>query len=101
MHDPTCIWPRGSAYALLAPAAVTPDATTRELLDASFELMERGLMTHETRQAWDELRQVPRRLAVDFLLLLIDVPAEIDRARQALDAWAGARPEPPGEGPER
>jgi hypothetical protein len=100
MRDTSCCWP-GSAYDALAPAAITTDATTREILDASFELMAKGLMAPEVRQAWDELRHVPRRLVVDFLWLAVDLPREIDRARQALDAGPSEGEDPPRGAPGR
>ncbi|MCA1702062.1 MAG: hypothetical protein LC808_01835, partial [Actinobacteria bacterium] len=38
----------------------------------------------EVRGAWDELRAVERRLAVDFLLYDVDIDAEVSNARQAV-----------------
>jgi hypothetical protein len=85
LRDPCLRWPGCFPYDALAPAGITPGSTQREVLDASFELMAQGRMTAEARQAWDELRRVPRRLAVDFLLYPVDLRREIERARQVLD----------------
>ena len=86
LKDPLLRWTGPFPYDALAPAGITPGSSQREILDASFVLMEKGLMTPEVRQAWDELRRVPRRLVVDFFLDPIDLPREIARARQVLDS---------------
>jgi hypothetical protein len=54
-------------YDSLLPAGVTPDSPQTEVKNASFVLMEMGLMTPEGRVAWDQLRGVPERLKVDAL----------------------------------
>jgi hypothetical protein len=72
--DPLLRWSGPFPYDSLAPAGITPDSTTREILDASFDLMAQGRMTPEVRQAWDELRRIPQRLVVDFFLYPVDVP---------------------------
>ena len=56
-------------YELLACAAITPHSPMAAVLEAGFTLIEQGRMTIETRQAWDLLRRVEERLAVDFIVL--------------------------------
>lgn len=70
---------------MLAPAGITPHSSPGEVLDASFELMARGLMTAEVRQAWDELRAVERRLVVDFFYYEVDLETQIATATQDLE----------------
>jgi hypothetical protein len=74
--DPLLRWSGRFPYEVLADAGITPESTMREILDASFDLMARGQMTAEARQAWDELRLVSRRLVVDFFLYTADPPGE-------------------------
>lgn len=76
-------------YDLLAEAGVGPGSSMEEIRDASFLLMEQGRWSPEVRGAWDELRMVERRLAVDFLLYDVEtgdveVGAEAASARQAV-----------------
>ncbi len=70
-------------YDLLAEAGVGPSSSMKEILDASYLLMERR-WSPEVRGAWDELRTVERRLAVDFLLYDVDIAAEASSARRAV-----------------
>lgn len=76
LKDPLLRWSGPFPYDALAPAGITPDSTTREILDASFDLMVQGRMTPEVRQAWDELRRVPQRLVIDFFLYPVDLPGD-------------------------
>ncbi|GAB2869202.1 hypothetical protein GCM10027074_41110 [Streptomyces deserti] len=55
-------------YAALAPVGVTPRTTHAEMQDVSFELQARRLMTRQTQQAWNDLRNVRRRLLLDLFL---------------------------------
>lgn len=73
-----------SPYGALKPAGVTPDSSLKDVMDASFELMARNLMTPEVRAAWDQLRLKPRRLLVDLFLYQFDPAADLRRAREAL-----------------
>jgi hypothetical protein len=86
LKDPLTRWHGPFPYDVLERVGITPAASLRQVLDASFALMEQGGMTPEARQAWDELRLVPRRLLVDFFLYSLDPAAEIARARRALEA---------------
>jgi hypothetical protein len=74
--------PGGTApYAVLAAAGVTPWTTQGEMQDVSFELHERGLMSPQTQQAWNDLRSTRRRLLFDlFLYDLGDGPQECGEA---------------------
>lgn len=64
--DPSAACARGNPYAVIASAGVTPDSTLAEMREASFALMAREDLDDSWRDAWDELRIVPRRLVVDF-----------------------------------
>ncbi len=96
LKDPLLRWRGLFPYDALAPAGVTPDSPMAEILDASFDLMAQGAMTHDARQAWDELRSVSRRLVVDFFLYPIDLPRESAPAQQALDDRLTVAPRPGG-----
>jgi hypothetical protein len=89
LRDPLIKWNGPFPYDVLAIASITPESDMKAVREASYDLMSQGLMTAEARQAWDELRLVPRRLFVDFFLYPVDLSAEIDRAservEQALD----------------
>jgi len=97
LRDPLTRWSGRFPYDVLAPAGITPESTLQEVRDVSFELMAAGRMTAEVRRAWDELRSLPRRLLVDFLLYPVDLPAEIAAARDGIEAdlrrW-GEAPDP-------
>ncbi|HEX2300998.1 MAG TPA: hypothetical protein VHH34_21230 [Pseudonocardiaceae bacterium] len=67
LTDPQSGREGGCPYDLLAAAGVGPNSSMKEILDASFLLMEQGRWSPQVRAAWDELRTVERRLAVDFL----------------------------------
>lgn len=78
MHkDPLSRWPEPHPYDLLAEVGVTPTSSHREVLDVSFVLMERGALPPAVRAAWDELRNLERRLAIDFFLYDLQ-PADVD-----------------------
>ncbi|GDY31983.1 hypothetical protein [Gandjariella thermophila] len=81
IKDPLTVWNGPFPYDALAPAGITPRSTQAEVEDASFTLMTRRLMNPVTQKAWDELRDVRRRLLADFLLYDVD-PADFDEARQ-------------------
>ena len=84
LTDPQASRDGGFPYDLLAEAGVGPGSSMKDILDASFHLMEQGRWSPEVRGAWDELRTVERRLAVDFLLYDVDISAEASSARQAV-----------------
>ena len=71
MKDPLFQWDGPFPYDVLETVGITPDSTMQQVNDASFDLMDQG-MTPEARAAWDELRLVRRRLAVDFFLYRLD-----------------------------
>jgi hypothetical protein len=85
IKDPLTRWPGPFPYDVLAKSGITLSSSLREVLDASFSLMEQGVMTQEERQAWDDLRLLPRRLLADFFLYDFDPAVEIARARRALE----------------
>jgi hypothetical protein len=88
IKDPLTVWDGQFPYDALAPAGITPGSTREEVEDASFTLMAEGLMNPATQKAWHELRDLQRRLLVDFLLYdidpLTDIGAARDRIRQQL-----------------
>jgi hypothetical protein len=96
IKDPFTRWPDGVfPYDALASVDVTPQSSLREVRDASFELMARGLMTPEVRAAWDSLRDCQRRLFVDFFLYQLDPDAEANLCRQALTGYLANGPVEP------
>ncbi len=82
--DPQARRDNGVPYDLLSVAGVGPGSSMEEIRDASYLLMEQGQWSPEVRAAWDELRMVERRLAVDFLLIDTDVATEAASAREAI-----------------
>lgn len=68
--EPLLTWPDGQPYEILASAGVGPSSTMAEVRDASFALMEARAFGRAQRLAWDALKSVPQRLAVDFMMLL-------------------------------
>lgn len=83
--DPAARWEGEYPYDALAPVGVTPASTAREILDASYELMARCLMTSSVRRAWDELRAPDRRLVVDFFLYDVDLASVIAHASEHIE----------------
>lgn len=71
-------------YDVLAKVGISPKSSMKEILDASYQLMEQGRWTPEVRRAWDELRMVERRLGVDVLLYDVDVGVEVARTVEAI-----------------
>lgn len=86
LKDPVTRWNGPFPYDVLGRAGITPAASLQEVLGASFTLMEQGGMTAEERQAWDELRLLPRRLLVDFFLYELELDKAAADARKALEA---------------
>lgn len=84
LKDPQANGDGGFPYDLLAEAGIGPSSSMKEILDASFLLMEQGRWSPEVRRAWDELRTIERRLEVDFLLYDVDIGTEASSARQAV-----------------
>ncbi|MEU6253668.1 hypothetical protein [Streptomyces sp. NPDC047043] len=84
-----------SPYAALAPAGVTPWTTQAEMQDVSFELHERGLMSPQTQQAWNDLRSTRRRLLFDLFLYDIgDGPGADEVPEESGEAARPAGPPP-------
>lgn len=83
LTDPQASREGGVPYDLLAGVGIGPSSSMKEILDASFLLMEQGRWSPEVRRAWDELRTIERRLAVDFLLYDVEVGTETAHARPA------------------
>jgi len=93
IRDPLTRWHGVFPYDALASAGITPMSTQTEVLDASYDLMAKGLMTPEVRRAWDELRLLPKRLLVDLFLYPLDLPAELQAALADLEAELRDPPE--------
>jgi hypothetical protein len=71
-------------YELLACVGLTPETSHARVLDASFELLFRRLLTPERNLAWDELRVLRRRMLVDFFLYDVEPSVELDSAAMSL-----------------
>ena len=56
-------------YDLLAPVGITPQSSMQQIRSVMFSLMEQNLMTPARREAWDTLRRLEQRLAVDFFMV--------------------------------
>ena len=69
--DPWMQWEEGVfPYDALAKAGVTPDSSMKAVREDALHLMAQGAFSRSQRAAWDELRQVERRLWVDIWLHL-------------------------------
>lgn len=68
IEDPADGAGRTSPYTVLAAVGVTPRTTHAEMQDVSFELQARRLMSPQTQQAWNDLRETRRRLLLDLLM---------------------------------
>lgn len=86
IKDPLTAWDGEFPYDALEAADITPQSTQAEVEDASFTLMTRHLMNPVTQKAWNELRDVQRRLLADFLLYDLDPAAEAAAARRRVQA---------------
>ena len=86
IKDPLTAWDGEFPYDALEPAGITPQSTQAEVDDASFTLMTRHLMNPVTQKAWNQLRDVQRRLLADFLLYDVDPAVELDEARRRVEA---------------
>jgi hypothetical protein len=79
--DPDLQWPSGSPYHWLetrlkeiGKPVIGPSSSVREINDALFDLMAGGPPVREDREAWDRLRRVDLRLALDFCMYQLRVP---------------------------
>ena len=95
IKDPLTAWPGPFPYDVLGEVGITPDSSHAEVGDASFVLMTRRLMNPVTQKAWDELRDVRRRLLADALLYDVDLGEEVRRARARLARELAEPDEPP------
>ncbi|GAA3793668.1 hypothetical protein [Streptomyces chiangmaiensis] len=74
IKDPNVPWPDGSfPYDVLAPAGVNPHTSHADMKDASFELMQAGLMSPEGQNAHRQLRSLDTRLLADLLFFPVDL----------------------------
>ncbi|MFF4506565.1 hypothetical protein [Streptomyces sp. NPDC001401] len=95
IKDPHVPWPDGQfPYDVLAPAGVTPYTSHADMKDATFELMQAGLMTPQAQNAHRQLRRLGTRLLADLLFFPVDLPAsqlaELPGAKRELDDTADA-----------
>lgn len=91
LKDPLTQWDEGKfPYDALKEAGITADSGMKEVLDASFRIMEKGLWDPEMRAAWDQLRKVERRLLVDFFMYPV---SEEEIVRQLESSLADEDPE--------
>jgi len=89
VRDPVSCWDGVFPYVALEPAGITPDSPQKNIRDASFVLMEKGLMTPEGRLAWDQLRSVSGRLKVDALMFGARHTETLRRLQQMLEPASG------------
>jgi len=82
-------WDGGHPYQVMSAFGVTPDSSSREVLDASFDLPDDS---PEVNRAWESLRQVRKRLQADFFLY--DLPPEPAPAPRAHGGGAPPLPWP-------
>jgi tetratricopeptide (TPR) repeat protein len=73
-------------YKALKLAGITPNSSFQQTRDAAYVLMEKGVMTPEARQAWDEVRSVGARLEVDACLFRVHNPGELIKVQLSLAA---------------
>jgi hypothetical protein len=85
-RDPLTTWKDGFPYDILAKTGITPDSDSTAVLNASFDLMAKGLLTGEVQDAWDILRSADRRLFVDFFLYSM----ESSTASEGIDQSSGS-----------
>lgn len=68
VRDPWTCWDGGIfPYDALAEAGISFESGMKEIQEASFCLIEKGIWTPEKRAAWDILRKAEGRLWVDLL----------------------------------
>ncbi|WP_158630448.1 hypothetical protein [Glycomyces terrestris] len=101
IRDPRPAWDGRYPYEALEPAGIGPHSTQEEVENASFTLMTSGLMNAATQAAWDELREVPKRLLADALLYDVDLPAAVAEARARLERERAEAAAPPPVPPQR
>jgi hypothetical protein len=88
--DPIALRLGVDLYAPLAAAGVTAASSAEDVKEASFVLMRRSAMNHETRAAWDRLRVRAERLRGDaFMHVVIDSEA-FQRAQATAQPQAAA-----------
>ncbi len=68
MIDPATRWNGPFPYDVFEPVGITPSSSHAEVQDAAFAMQRKRLFSQEVQAAWDELRLVERRLAVDLLV---------------------------------
>ncbi|HEX3790981.1 MAG TPA: hypothetical protein VHW44_24165 [Pseudonocardiaceae bacterium] len=95
IQDPLTVWNGPYPYDALAPAGVTPAYSHAQMAEVSFTLMTRRMMNPRTQKAWNELRDLQRRLLADFLLYDVDAAEEIADARAELAREFAAPTETP------
>jgi hypothetical protein len=70
LNDPLLKWTSGRCpYDVLSDGKITSQSSMKEVIDVPFQLIEQGSWNSEEKLAWEEIRTVPKRLLVDFLLL--------------------------------
>jgi hypothetical protein len=76
--EPALAWPGGYPYQVLDNAGLhlTPKSSLTDVREAAWSLQQTG-MSPIQRQAWDDLRNVERRLFVDAFLLPLENGSEI------------------------
>src|SRR5438874_7127904 len=80
--------PGAYPYEVFAAAGLTPQTPHGAVLDLSLQLQAQNKMDRTAREAFDALRTLPSRLAVDFFLFNPDLCDPQAQARQAVQVLA-------------
>lgn len=93
IKDPDTVWEGGFPYDVLAAEGITPASTHQEIINLPFRLMREHRYTRSVQLAHDELRQLHRRLVLDFLMYPgpeepgpADTLGELTASREVVDA---------------
>lgn len=96
IKDPHVPWPEGAfPYDVLAPAGVNPYTSHADMKDASFELMQAGLMTPQGQNAHRQLRRLDTRLLADLLFFPVDLREALRAALRRTEEELADPGEPP------
>ncbi|WP_103339972.1 CHAT domain-containing protein [Amycolatopsis sp. CA-126428] len=84
--DPVMLREPTFPYLALDSAGVSPASPTEVVADATFILMERGVISWRERMAWDQLRTPAKRLLVDARMYRLREPEALRRALATMDS---------------
>lgn len=76
LQDPKAVWDDARfPYEVMAEVGITPDSSIRDVQNAYFQMIEKGMRSSDSRAAWDALKTIPERLWVDFLMHPLSIEA--------------------------